>query len=60
MCNCVFYNGDSCSYEDYASGQTEDGYCSYGVDVLDDNDEPTGEEVGCNAYSEDEDDDEEE
>ena len=24
MCNCYWFNGDSCSYEDRASGQTED------------------------------------
>jgi hypothetical protein len=28
MCQCKFFNGDSCSYYDYASGKTEDGYCS--------------------------------
>jgi len=29
MCKCKFFNGDSCSYEDRASGQTEDGYCEF-------------------------------
>jgi hypothetical protein len=24
---CVFFNGDSCDYEDYCDGKTEDGYC---------------------------------
>jgi hypothetical protein len=24
---CSFYDGDGCTYEDYCSNQTEDGYC---------------------------------
>ena len=27
MCECKWFNGDSCDYPDYANGQTEDGYC---------------------------------
>lgn len=55
MCNCKFFNGDSCSYEDRASGQSEDGYCMVadgdGSDV-----EFTKED--CDTYTEDDEEEE--
>ena len=57
MCNCKFYNGDSCSYEDYASGQSEDGYCMV-ADGDGSDDEFT--ENDCDCYTEDDHEDEEE
>jgi hypothetical protein len=45
MCDCYWFNGDSCSYEDRASGQTEDGYCEY---------EDEGDASDCDSYTTDE------
>ncbi len=46
MCNCIWYNGDSCDYPDATNGQTEDSYCKF--EAEDDEDE-----IDCDEYRED-------
>ena len=49
--SCKYFNGDSCIYEDCASGQTEDGYCGHN-----DSPETYGDFTDCDSYREDYDD----
>jgi hypothetical protein len=51
MCDCYYFNGDSCGYEDYATGQSEDGYCNHGEFEYDDDGDETDEEVECDCYT---------
>jgi hypothetical protein len=52
MCDCYWFNGDSCTYDDYATGQSEDGYCNFEYDDDEEND--------CDSYSPRDEDEEEE
>ncbi len=44
MCDCTWFDGDGCRYEDRASGRTEDSYCSF---------ENSGDPTDCDSYRKD-------
>ena len=52
MCNCKWFNGDSCDYPDYTNGKNEDGYCSFELEHNPDN-------IECDEYIEADDEDSE-
>lgn len=60
MCDCKYFDGDGCTYHDYANGKTEDGYCGHGDPVYDEEGNETEEVVECDEFTEGEFEDEEE